>query len=444
MVAVIKTGSSLRRTFNYNEQKVQAGVAECIQAANYPKDLEFLTPNNKLSRLLNQAALNENVTRNTVHISLNFDPSENLTHDQLREVAATYMQKIGFGQQPYLVYQHHDAGHPHIHLVSVKVRADGSRIDTQNIGRNQSERARKEIEETYGLVKAADSKKQQDYKLKPVQMLKVQYGCSETKRAISQVLEAVLKSYRYISLPELNAVLGQYNITADSGDENSRIYQHQGLTYRILDEQGNKVGVPIKASDFYNKPTLKYLEEKFKQNEAARQPQKARVKNTIDLTFLKQPNLSLVSLIKALDKEGIAIVPRKNAAGLIYGITYVDHQTKCVFNGSALGKQYSANGIQQRCALEESSTSQSILHQFEKVQSLQPDSEPPEQPSTKKTTIDQAHPYSRSTASEPSHHSDAGHLLDILLQPKTEAGYVPHQLKKSSAKKKKKRPNNHL
>ena len=57
------------------------------------------------------------------------------------------MEKIGFGEQPYLTYQHFDAGHPHIHIVSVKVRADGSRIDTQNIGRNQSEKARKEIEE---------------------------------------------------------------------------------------------------------------------------------------------------------------------------------------------------------------------------------------------------------------------------------------------------------
>ena len=161
MVAIIKTGTSLRRIVNYNEQKVNAGVAECILAANYPKDVELLTLKNKLNRLLHQAVLNENVTRNSVHISLNFDPSENLAHDQLREIAATYMQKIGFGQQPYLVYQHHDAGHPHIHLVSVKVRADGSRIDTQNIGRNQSEKARKEIEEIYGLVKAEDSKKRQ-------------------------------------------------------------------------------------------------------------------------------------------------------------------------------------------------------------------------------------------------------------------------------------------
>ncbi|MEJ7829110.1 MAG: relaxase/mobilization nuclease domain-containing protein [Segetibacter sp.] len=109
MVAVIKTGSSIRRIFNYNEQKVKAGIARCIMASNYPKDLELLTISNKLNRLINQAALNENVTRNSVHISLNFDTSENPGISQLKEIAETYMNKMGFGKQPYLVYKHGDA-----------------------------------------------------------------------------------------------------------------------------------------------------------------------------------------------------------------------------------------------------------------------------------------------------------------------------------------------
>src|SRR5579875_1769056 len=103
MVAIIKTGTSIHRTLNYNEQKVKEGVAECIAAVNYPKDVSQLTLSNKLNRLLNQAALNENVTRNSVHISLNFDPLErNLSHVQLVQIADAYMAKIGFGKQPSL------------------------------------------------------------------------------------------------------------------------------------------------------------------------------------------------------------------------------------------------------------------------------------------------------------------------------------------------------
>jgi hypothetical protein len=162
------------------------------------------------------------------------------------------MKKIGFGEQPYLVYQHHDAAHPHIHIVSIKVRADGSRIDTQNIGRNQSEKARKEIEQSFRLVNAEDSKQRQAYQLKQVDVQKVQYGKSETKKAITNILDAVLNTYKYTSVPELNAVLQQYNIVADRGNETSRIYKNKGLTYRVVDENGNKTGVSIKASDFYN------------------------------------------------------------------------------------------------------------------------------------------------------------------------------------------------
>ncbi len=130
MVAVIKTGHSIHRILNYNENKMKEGVAEFISAANYPIDAEKLFFTQKLNRLLKQVALNENVTRKSVHISLNFDPSEKISNEQFKEIADTYMQKIGFGKQPYLVYQHFDAGHPHIHIVSIKVRADGSRINT--------------------------------------------------------------------------------------------------------------------------------------------------------------------------------------------------------------------------------------------------------------------------------------------------------------------------
>lgn len=47
-------------------------------------------------------------------------------------------------------------------------------------------------------------------------------------------------------------------------------------------------------------------------------------------------------LAAKLKKEGIDMVLRKSDAGQLYGITYVDHVTRCVLNGSALGKNYSA------------------------------------------------------------------------------------------------------
>lgn len=350
MVAIIKTSHSIHNILNYNENKVETGVAECISAENYPLELEKLSFNLKLNRFLKLASLNENAKRNSIHISLNFDPSENHSKEKLIEIANMYMEKIGFGKQPYLIYQHHDAGHPHLHLVTNNIQRDGKRIDLHLLGIRKSEPARKEIEDLFGLVKAEGRKNRQDISLQQASASRVNYGKVESKKAINGVLHMVLNQYKYSSLPELNAVLKQCNIMADRGREDSKIFQTRGLVYRILDLEGNPIGVPIKASSFYNKPTLKFLEEKFKSNETRNATDKARVKNAIDVALLKEKNFSLNDLAKQLEKEGINTVFRKSEKGSLYGITYVDHTTKNVFNGSSLGKQYSAKAMEDRCS----------------------------------------------------------------------------------------------
>lgn len=409
MVAIIKTGHSIHNIFNYNENKVKQGVAECISEGNYPIDVDEMDGRMKLNRFLKQLALNENVTRNSVHISLNFDISEiNLSKEKLMDIANTYMDKIGFEQQPYLVYQHHDSGHPHIHIVSIKVRADGSRIDMQNIGRNQSEMARKEIEKSFGLVVAEKGNKKNNLELLAIPTSKIQYGKIQTKKAIANVLNAVLPSYAYASLPELNAVLKQYNVYADRGSENSRIFKANGLVYRILDEQGKPIGVPIKASDFYFKPTLKFLEEKFKANRNKSTLHCKRIKNGIDLVFLnKKPTLT--ELIKILEKQGINIVLRTNAESIFYGITYIDHTTKCVFNGSSLGKEYSAKAIQERC-----------------------------EDTTPKISILAIQTPAHENQDQPISNSAIAQLIDALIQTEYVGNFLPNALKKKRKKRKRK------
>jgi hypothetical protein len=112
-------------------------------------------------------------------------------------------------------------------------------------------------------------------------------------------------------LPELNAVLRQYNVLADCGSEKSRTFEHQGLLYRVLDADGKPVGVPIKASSFYSKPTLINLEANFRENETMRISHKARLKNRIDLAFFGKKGMTIPQLSKALQKDGIIAVSRK-------------------------------------------------------------------------------------------------------------------------------------
>jgi hypothetical protein len=361
MVAIIKTGQSVRRIFQYNENKVSLGEALCIGQGNYPANHDQLSNSLKINLLLRQLELNENVKRGSVHISLNFHPSEkDLNDEKLMNIASSYMTGIGFAEQPYLVYQHFDAGHPHIHIVSVKVKPDGKRIDMQNIGRNQSETARVKIEKDFNLIKAQGREKQINFSIQPISASTVRYGKIQSKKAVSQVLDFVLNTYQYKSLPQLNAVLNLYNVMADRGRENSRVFKGGGLVYRILDPDGKPTGVPIKASDFYNRPTLKFLEKKFEENTLKNSRPGLRIKNAIRSAFQSE-RPSIKELSKVLEEQGITMIKRHAQNGSIYGLTYVDHVSKQICNGSELGKEFSAAAIQQNCRKSESEILQNII-----------------------------------------------------------------------------------
>ncbi|MFY0256461.1 relaxase/mobilization nuclease domain-containing protein [Chitinophaga sp. 30R24] len=372
MVAVINASRSLSNVLHYNENKVKQSVAELIHSKNYAKDTERLGFTDKIRTLQRLTELNTRTKVNSIHISLNFDPSENIDNSTLQKIADQYMQKIGFGEQPYLVYKHTDASHPHIHIVTTNIQRNGKRIELHNIGKIKSEPARKEIENMFQLVKADLRRCNRRYEIKPINSEKVIYGKSAksgTKRAITNVLDNVLPKYKYTSLPELNAILRQYNVLADQGGKESRIYKNGGLVYRVLNERGDKVGVPIPASHIYNKPTLKKLQQYFEVNHGLRNKYKMRMQNAVDFAIAKRPGLSVADLKDSLHKEKINLVIRQNDQGIIYGLTYVDHLTKCVFNGSDLGKPYSANRIQERCKKSILPTQQQGMPQLEAEQS---------------------------------------------------------------------------
>jgi hypothetical protein len=423
MVARISTGKCITRMVNYNEKKLQQGKAELIDAVHFGKKVEALSFRNKVYWFEMLQQRNQNVKTNAVHISLNFDTSEKLEKEKLQQIASAYMEKLGFGEQPYLVYEHHDAGHPHIHIVTTNVMDNGKRINLHNIGRNQSEKARKEIELEFKLVRAESKKQQQKQtypleleqkrELQPVSAQRVKYGEVETKKAIANVLNTVIDSYKYTSLHELNAVLKLYNVVADRGKEDSRIYQKRGLVYRVLDDNGNKIGAPIKASAFYNKPILNNIEKKFEVNEVKRQEHRQRVRVAIDFVLVKRKQ-SVSELISALQKEQISTVIRQNKEGFVYGITYVDHKTKCVFNGSDLGKQYSAKGIMERCGQDLNLQPNQSLNQ-----SLQSNLD-------QHQTLDQEQRIKHANEKTPG----LENVLYDLLKPEQQPDYVPYQFKK--------------
>lgn len=413
MVARIRSGKSLKGAINYNENKVKEGNADLILAKGYAKDINQLNFYDKLNRLQKLADLNTRAATHCVHISLNFDMTENLSVDKLQQIAETYMQKIGFDNQPFLVYHHYDAAHQHVHIVSTNIQKDGKRISLHNLGRNESEKARQEIEGSFGLVKAGGKKQSEGQSLKPINLEKATYGKSETKRAISNIVTVVVSQYRFASLAELNAVLKQFNVIADRGAEKTRMFEKKGLVYFLLDNGGNKTGVPIKASTIPGKPILNALEGKFDSNKELGKAFRQQLKDTIDKMLKDAGSSSHFSeLLKA---QHIDVVYRTNDDGFVYGITYVDHRTKSVFNGSDLGKQYSAAAIRQQWAGEACQVQEKKQEGVSAPISIQ---------STK--VIAESQPIDKD-------------LLQVVMDADGSYDYLPHQLKKKRKRKRKKR-----
>lgn len=346
MVAKIVNGKSIRGVLNYNENKVHDAEASLLMAAGFPRDPDQLSFKNKLQAFDMLTRQNEKTKTNAMHVMLNFSRQDKIDDELLKSIALDYMDRIGFGHQPFLVYRHYDAAHPHIHIATVNIADGGARIETHNIGMNQSEKARKEIEACYGLIKAEDQQKEVNYIPQALSLEKAVYGKRATKAAISAIVREVVDTYKFTSLPELNSLLHQFNVRAYRGAEGTRMYEKGGLVYGILNERGEPVGIPVKASSIYGKPILKNLEKKYSPNDSARKPYGQRLKHLLDKAIATAKNMD--EFKAQLQKQGIRILLRENVQGEIYGATFIDNATRVVFNGSDLGKAYSAKALLER------------------------------------------------------------------------------------------------
>ena len=335
MVVKIKTGKSIKGILSYNEQKVQRGVADLVLASGFSCDVEELTFSQKLRRFEQLIQRTERTKTNAVHISLNFPPEENPNTETLQNIAADYLKRIGFGEQPYLVYRHEDANHSHIHIITTSIRAKGKPINLHNLAKLKSEPARKALEQEYGLIPAENRKKINPFTPIPANPEEANYGKTETKATISNIVREVTANYKFTSLEELNAILRQYNVTAYRGAVGSRQYQNRGLSYSMVDRDGYKIGIPIKASSIYTRPTLNNLEKKMEQNKLKKIPYKKYVQGKLDAIVARSS--SLEGVIGGLQQKDIQCHFERDKDGQVRSLYLIDPFNRTIYNVEELG-----------------------------------------------------------------------------------------------------------
>ena len=312
MIAKISHGGSLYGVLAYNHISRSFG--------------DYLTANRKTEKPI-------------LHISLNPDPKDCVSEEQFIKLAEQYMQRMGFGDQPYIVYRHNDIGREHLHIVSVRVDETGRAI-SDSYEHERSMKVCRELEQQFDLTPATKKEWKEGLPLSPVD-----YECGNLKGQLAGVIRPIAREWRFQSLGEYRAVLSLYGITVDEvkGEYGGREYH--GLSYSATDKDGNKVGKPFKSSVFGKEAGIAALEKRMLSSAAWVKSHKDIATDTAAriASAMQTAGRDRVLFERELMRQGIGVVFRTNDAGRIYGTTFIDHADKTVFNGSRLGKEFSAN-----------------------------------------------------------------------------------------------------
>lgn len=341
MIAKIGHGSKIYGALLYNHKKVLENHGSILSMHNMLETPDGnYTTTHLLSSFLPNLVANKKTEKTVIHISLNPDPKDILTDENYVKIASDYMHQMGYGKQPYIVFKHNDIDRSHIHIVSTTVDKNGNKI-SDSFEKKRSLEICRHIENDYNLTQITE--KQQTVNEALFRPIDVRKG--NIKSQVASVVRYLPKYYRFQTLGSYNALLALFNITVEHIKKEDNGVLKEGLVYFAIDSAGNKSSNPFKSSLFGKHAGLAALKEHFEESKKIDLGIKAKTIQIIIEAMSTSSNET--ALKKYLIQKGINFVTRRNEDGRLFGITFVDHNTRNVFNGSQLGKQFSANAFQE-------------------------------------------------------------------------------------------------
>ena len=337
MIAKISSTENLGGALGYNFKKVEKGEASILLAAELYQDRDGrYTMEDVLADM--QAVIPEKCrTKKMVfHCSLNPHPDEKLSDETLTQIAKEYMETLGYGKQPYIVFKHNDIAREHIHIVSLRVDGEGKKINDR-FEKRRSKKITDALEKRFGLIL---SSKVADKAVEETPKIDITRG--NIKEQVACALRMVLKHYRFCSLGELNAILSKYNLAVEEVKTEFRGKKYDGLVYVPTDDKGGKISTPINASDIGRGVGYTAVQNRMQKSKQTIKPLIPTIRNKVLQTMRTSPNTEK-ELRQRLEEQGLRVVIRKNDNGRIYGITFIDDEQGVALNGSRLGKGYAAN-----------------------------------------------------------------------------------------------------
>ena len=337
MIAKISSTENLGGALGYNFKKVEKGEASVLLAAELYQNRERRYTMEEVFADMEALIPKKYRTRKVVfHCSLNPHPDEKLSDEIVTQIAKEYMEALGYGNQPYIVFKHNDITREHIHIVSLRVDSKGRKI-SDKFEKRRSKKITDALERKYGLI---PSSKIADKVMNETPKIDTTRG--NIKEQVASILRMVLKHYCFCSLGELNAILSAYNLAVEEVKTEFRGRKYDGLVYVPTDGKGNKAGTPIHASDIGRGVGYTAVQNRMQKSKIAVKPLRPAVRRKV-LEVMRTSPKTEKELRQRLGEQGLRVVIRKNESGRIYGITFIDDKEGVALNGSRLGKGYAAN-----------------------------------------------------------------------------------------------------
>ena len=337
MIAKISATENLGGALGYNFKKVEKEEASILFAQNLYQNKEGTYTMAEVFADMESLIPEKCRTKKMVfHCSLNPHPDEKLSDEILAQIAKEYMEALGYGKQPYIVFKHNDIAREHIHIVSLRINGEGKKINDK-FEKRRSKKITDTLERKFGLI---PSSKVTDKAMNETPKIDTSRG--NIKEQVASVLRMVLKHYKFCSLGELNAILGKYNLAVEEVKTEFRGRKYDGLVYVPTDDKGDKVSSPIHASDIGRGVGYTAVQNRMQKSKQAIKPLISIIRYRV-LQTMRTSLKTEEELQQRLEEQGLRVFIRKNESGRIYGITFIDDKEGIALNGSRLGKGYAAN-----------------------------------------------------------------------------------------------------
>ena len=320
MIAKISATENLGGALGYNFKKVEKEEASILlvqglyqnkegtyMMAEVFADMEALIPKKCRTKKM------------VFHCSLNPHPDEKLSDETLTQIAKEYMEALGYGKQPYIVFKHSDIAREHIHIVSFRVDSKGRKINDK-FEKRRSKQITDALERKFGLIPSSKVSGKVE-----TETPKVDIDRGNIKEQVASVVRMVLKHYRFCSLGELNAILSKYNLAVEEVKTEFRGRKYDGLVYVPADDKGDKVSSPIHASDIERGVGYTAVQNRMQKSKQTIKPLIPAVREKV-LHVMRTSPQTEEALRQRLEEQRLRVTIRKNESGRIYGITFIDDE----------------------------------------------------------------------------------------------------------------------